>query len=318
LFDRASSVEIADCLERLYIFDSARDDVIQSVIATLKQDSVALIRAVTQQRADALMFDIAQRLGLTESLELQAGFAEFMGHRHRIGKYFMSVNKRHDYDFITPHCEGTSLSGMQLAAFLCTENTTDGGETILLHVAESSPCWSTLREKAVRGKLTREPLTAGEINRARALHKLRWPTDMLRTHDEILQQYPSEIPGLMLFDVLTPVRSVFSAILKRSVTTYWDSVAIIDFDAVEQFARLLRHYGLLKEPPGGLDSVSMDSDRQYRIMRSGIEMARFFTGKIVHKLAPGELVVLNNTTWAHAANNWSPQSGTRTVAAAFA
>jgi hypothetical protein len=35
-------------------------------------------------------------------------------------------------------------------------------------------------------------------------------------------------------------------------------------------------------------------------------------------MAGGDLVIYNNLTWAHSVANWSPDSGTRRVIAAFA
>ena len=40
--------------------------------------------------------------------------------------------------------------------------------------------------------------------------------------------------------------------------------------------------------------------------------------KIVRKLEPGDLVIMNNQTWTHAANNWSPGSGVRRIGVAIA
>jgi hypothetical protein len=35
-------------------------------------------------------------------------------------------------------------------------------------------------------------------------------------------------------------------------------------------------------------------------------------------LTRGDLIILNNLTWAHSVANWRPESGVRNVSAAFA
>jgi len=57
----------------------------------------------------------------------------------------MSVNERNDYQFIPPHSEGNHLMNMQLAAFFCYENSTDGGVTVLLNINETFNEWHKLR-----------------------------------------------------------------------------------------------------------------------------------------------------------------------------
>jgi len=88
-----------------------------SIAAALRGDLVVLIRNVTSDGAEGLIRDVAEQFDLVERLELQAGFAGFLGHRHPIGEYFMSVNVRGDYEFISPHSEGSGFLGIQLAAF---------------------------------------------------------------------------------------------------------------------------------------------------------------------------------------------------------
>src|ERR1700746_2203932 len=83
------------------------------VLASLRNDLVVLVQHLSPEQADDLIHKVAEKLGLSDALSLQAGMAGFHGHRHNISKYFMSVNKRTDYQFITPHSEGSSFVGMQ-------------------------------------------------------------------------------------------------------------------------------------------------------------------------------------------------------------
>ncbi|MDP9050378.1 MAG: TauD/TfdA family dioxygenase [Acidobacteriota bacterium] len=288
------------------------------LLQSLREDLVVLIRNVSPEQADRFMYDVADRFRLSDSLKLQAGFAGFAGHRHNIGKYFMSVNKREDYQFVPPHSEGSSFIGMQLASFFCYENSTDGGETILMNTDDSSEAWQSLREKARRGRIGPKPLTQQEILRARGLYRLNLPTDILREDDQVLEESRTEFPSLTVVDVLAKPQRFHSSILDRKLYVYWDTIGSIDKDSAPQYARLLRQCGLLKEPKGGLQVHQMDSSAQRRIWHSGVSYAGIFKCKITCKLEPGDFIIQNNLTWTHSANNWSPDSGTRKIAASFA
>jgi hypothetical protein len=287
------------------------------VLETLRRDLVVLVQNLTAEQADSAMHRVAERLNLDKELNLHAGLAQFLGHRHNIGNYFMSVNQRNDYQFITPHSEGSSFVGMQLSAFYCYENTTDGGATILMNVDESSKAWTSLRERAVRGKVNRG-LARHEIVRAKALYQVNLPADVPRADDEILQERPTVIPGLTLLDVLARPEKTYSVILDRKVNVYWDSIDSADLDSVAEFAGLLRESGLLREPPGYFELSQLDPDADRRLWHSGARYANIFKCKITRKLIPGDLIILNNMTWIHSASNWSPRSGTRRVVASFA
>jgi hypothetical protein len=288
------------------------------IIAALDRDSVILVKGVPQRRNDTIVYDLAQTLGLAESLELQAGFAEFHGHRRRVGNYFMSVNTRLPYQYIAPHSEGTSHSGMQLAAFYCCENTTDGGETILFNVASDSDAWPRLREKVLRVRAISEQLSSDELARASALYGIRLPSDMLQDLDEVISDVPCKIPGIALVEALVrPVRTR-SSILARNLYACWDSVGSIDHELAHLYVQLLKRWGLLKEPPEGLENLQMDNAAPRRIWRSGVDYSQIFKAKITYKLRPRDLIICNNMTWTHSATNWSPESGTRDIAAAFA
>jgi len=310
---------VPEDLSRLAVVENAgRGTDVDLVVQLLRQDLVVLARNVSAEQVDSVMHGITDRLSLSDALELQAGFAGFLGLRHNIGKYFMSVSERGDYQFIAPHCEGTTFIGIQLASFFCYENSTDGGATILMNVDDSSKVWPSLRERVRRGKLAGRPLARHEILRARALYQLNLPADGLRDDDRILQESPSEIPGLTVVDVLAKPEKAYSRILERKLNAYWFSIESIDLDSVREYASMLRQCGLLKEPHGGLQVHEMDPAAQGRIWHSGVDYAQLFKCKITLRLVPGDLVIQNNLTWTHAASNWSPGSGTRNIAAAFA
>jgi hypothetical protein len=288
------------------------------VLESLRRDQVVLIQKVEPAQADCVLQTVAEKLGLQDSLELQTGLAGFLGHRHNIGRFFMSVNKRSSFQFVTPHSEGSSFLGMQLSAFFCYENTTDGGETILLNVDDSGLAWELVRERVVRAKLGSRPLARHEIIRARGLYQLNIPADVLRDDDRILGEQESKIPGLTVLDVLARPAKTYSRLLDRKLNVYWDSVDSSDHDSVKEYANLLRSSGLLKVPPGIFDLHRLDSDAERRVWHSGVVYKQLFRCKITYKLAPGDLIIQNNLTWTHAASNWSPNSGVRKIAASFA
>jgi hypothetical protein len=304
---------------RLAIFDTRSCAVdTELILQMLKRDMVVLLQYVSPDQADRIIHNIASRLDLSNSLTTQAGFAAIMGHRQGVGKYFMTVNERDRYHFITPHSEGNSFHDMQLASFYCFENSTDGGETILMNVDDESECWPRLREMASRAKIGLRSLSRSEIVRARALYGLNLPADVVAVDDEVLRERATQISGLKLFDVLTRTKKQFSRILGRNLNVYWDSVAGTDFDDADEFARMLREARLLKEPPVGLDISALDNAFARRRRRSGLRYAQLFRCKVTHKLAACELIIQNNLTWTHGVTNWSPDRGSRRVVAAFA
>src|SRR5438270_10966793 len=127
----SSEARVVEDQIRLKIIDDGQHVDLAVILEALRQDLVVLVKGLSSTEADRLMSRIAGGFGLQDKLELQAGFAAHQGHRHNIGQYFMSVNTRSDYQFIPWHSEGNSFTPMQLAAFFCYENSTDGGETIL-------------------------------------------------------------------------------------------------------------------------------------------------------------------------------------------
>jgi hypothetical protein len=298
-------------------YDNSKID-LDLVVESLRQDRVVLVQKVGAEQADSVIYEVAGSLGLRDALELQAGLAGFFGHRHNIGKHFMSVNARNAYQFVTPHSEGSSFTGMQLASFFCHENSTDGGETILMNVDDSGSGWQSVREQVKRGKLGSKLLAQHEIVRARGLYQLNLPADLLKCDDQVLREHETKISGLTVVDVLAKPVKTYSRVLDRNLNVFWSGVDSADFDSASEYVCMLRQSGLLKEPAGGLELRQLDSIADRRIWHSGVEYAQLFKCKITRKLAPGELIILNNLTWAHAANNWSPDSGERKVAASFA
>jgi hypothetical protein len=300
---------------RLEILDArAKELDVSHVLAPLEQDSVVLVRNVATERAEAILQGVATKLGLLESLELQASFADFLGHRRRVGKYQMSVNKRAHHEFIPPHSEGDSFINLQLASFYCFENSAAGGETVVFNLDDSSRVWLSLREKVTRVAAGSRTLSSTEWLRARSLHHLRNPPGLC-PGDRILRECGSEIPGLLLVDVLAPPTRSHSLILDTDRYVYWDSIASTDFDSWHAFERLLKQSGRIADcdAPDRLDNAL-----SRRVWSSGVDHNELFRCKLTCKLEPGDLLIQNNLTWAHAALDWSCGSGTRNIVAAFA
>src|SRR3569833_2221080 len=246
-----------------------------AVAAWLREDRVVLLQNVARERADPLLQEVASELGMLDDLQLQASYASLLGHRQRVGTYRMSVNQRSDYQFIPPHSEGDSFINMQLAAFYCIENSTDGGATILMNVDPSSEAWGTLRESVTRIAPGSRQLTAGELKQARGLYRLRSAVEVL-PEDKIIREHPTRNPGLKLVDVLAPARKTRSAILECELYAYWVSISIMDHDALPFFVSLLQGSDLLRHPPGGLDIRNMDNVADQRHWASGVDYNKLF------------------------------------------
>jgi hypothetical protein len=290
----------------------------QQVLNELRRDQVAIIRNVAPENADVVMAAVADAVNLRASLEVQAGFAAIKGHRDNIGQYFMSVNKTSDYEFIGAHSEGTHFTNMQIAALYCYENTTDGGETVLLNVDQNSPSVQNLKEITWKIRLVNRELSPGEI----AMAKMKWqidiPRDLLSDTDEVVRKRESFEEGIELYEVLTKTPKAYSRILDRHLHVYWDNISSTDYASIREYRKLLEDEGLLRLPPGGATTEQLDHSSHRRVWNSGIRYSDLFKNKIIRKLVPGELVVINNLTWTHAIANWTPGSGTRKIAVAFA
>lgn len=287
-----------------------------AMINALKEDQVVLVQNMKPEEASALMLSISQEFGLADSLNLQAAFASSLGHRENVGQYYMTVNRRNDYQFVSPHSEGGSFTNLQLASFYCYENSSDGGETILMNIRQTTDLWETLREKVNRGKSTR-PLTPAEILQIRVLLRLNMPEDTLGDDDEIISENKVS-PFFSAYKALAKPRKTFSQVLQRDLFAFWTTVESTDRDSAHEFFNLLKDHGLLKIPPHGVRVEELDDEESNRIRHFGSRYDELFSSKIIHKLQPGEFFILNNLSWTHAVNNWTPGSGTRKVVAAFA
>ncbi len=227
----------------------------------------------------------------------------------------MTVNRRRDFAIVLPHSEGSRFTNIQLASFYCHENTTDGGVSLLLNCNQDSGAWQSMSELVMRLDPADRPLNPTQRAYARAKFMAE---EFLGADDRFVEQRPSPIAGVRLMWALTPVRKSFSKILEREVHTYWDSVSSLDLDSAKEGVRLMSRYDLLREPAvGGPIDHYDDSYRRTR-WSSGVKYDELFKAVIVRKLEPGDLILQNNLTWAHAASNWTPGSGTRRVIAAFA
>jgi hypothetical protein len=317
--DRNAVMQVPEDVTRLASVGHKKGEIdVDAILELLRQDFAVLVSNVGAAESDGVMRKLAGKLGLGESLELQAGFAGSQGRRHRVGEYFMSVNKRSDYQFVPPHSEGSSFVGMELSAFFCYENTTDGGVTILMNVVDSSDVWCSLREEVNRGRIGSRPLRPQELSRIRFLHQLNLPADVLKDDDEILEEYPADIPDLTLVRVLAKPTKTYSRILERKLYVLWTTISSIDSDCSTQYAHLLRSCGLLKQPETSLELHKMADSFCKQIWHSGVDYSQVFKCKVTRKLAPGDLLIQNNLTWTHSSSNWSPGCGTRRVAASFA
>lgn len=292
-------------------------DVVSSLLG---QDKVVLVKGVEDAAADQLIKDIAWELDLLSGLELHAGFAEIYGHRKKMSDYFMTVNKRHDYQCTLPHSEGSSFQNIQMVSFFCRENTTDGGETILFNLnTDNQQAWSSLRERSLKAKLTDLELTEAQKAEVKMRYQVKIPEDLLSDDDQILKTSKSHLAGLELVDVLSKPKKTFSKILQRELYGYWSSMSRFDSNAVYDFRGILRSENMYKEPPGDPEKFEFDDGLiDKRIWNSGIHYDQIFTSKLSIKLQPGDFIVLNNLSWVHGVNNWTPNSGDRTILAAMA
>jgi alpha-ketoglutarate-dependent taurine dioxygenase len=288
------------------------------ILSALKEDKVVLIKGATQSDADSIIFSVAKEIGLAEKLETEAGFASIAGHRENLGKYFMTVNKRTEYQFIPPHSEGSYRTNMQLASFFSIENTTDGGETILFNLRANSSEWDSLREVVTKCDIGNRKISQQEIMQAKLMLNISIPEDVLVEGDVVLSEKTAPAPGIKLYNVLAPLKKTRSVILNRDCYVYWDSVASLDFDSGVEYFNLLKSSELFKEPGSHFDLTSLDNAYPRRLWSSGVNYGSLFESKITRKLVAGDLVIMNNLTWAHSTNNWTPESGQRKVSAAFA
>ena len=284
------------------------------IVNSLREDKVALVSGVSIDQADALMLQLADEFGLKDELELQVGFASLKGHRSRLSRCFMTANQRKNYQCLPPHCEGNSFTNIQMVAFYCYENTTDGGETILLNIDSSSPSWVNLRERVQRGVLSGDSLTAGEVARVKMQYNLKLPEDMLREGEDVVEEMATALPSLKVVEVLSKPKKTYSKILGQELNVFWSSIENTDVDSAREYEMFLRHEKLFRESASGFSLATPWA----RVWSSGLKYSELFKSSLTYKLRAGEFIVLNNQTWAHAVNNWTPESGVRKTAVALA
>src|SRR5262245_21962958 len=97
ILERANSIQ--EDQSRLAIIKADSDNGVSSIVEALQKDQVVLVQNLGPDAADHLMHSVADQLGIADSLKLQAAFASVLGHRENIGRYYMSVNKRSEYQF---------------------------------------------------------------------------------------------------------------------------------------------------------------------------------------------------------------------------
>jgi|GEM_PF-1465648 len=315
----STTLSVEDDLSKLEEIALGDVDVVRDqIIETLKRDHVALVRGATQEQADDILLRVTEFFGLSEALEIQAGFASVKGHRENLGKYFMSVNKRTDYQFIPPHSEGTRFTNMHIASLYCYENTTDGGENILMNVNSESDIWESMSEISLKVDIGDKKLTPTEVSAAKMMFQITLPDDLISATDKVVKSKPSHVPGIKMFDVLTPSKPTHSVILDKDVNVYWDNMASTDYDSAKEYYAMLTTSGLLREPEKKRRLQQYDNAAGRRVWSSGAQYSDLFTSKLTLKLQPGDLIIQNNLTWVHSTCNWTPASGNRKVAAAFA
>ena len=285
-----------------------------SVIDALKRDDVVIIRGLNIKDAEYVIETVANDLGLLDGLRLQAALSELREHRSNIGRYFMTVQKRDQYHVITPHSEGDEISGIQLAAFYCVENETDGGQTILMNVDSSSTQWEYLKEMTTRVIADTKMLSPGDAARGRAIYRLRRGDDFVRPADRVIRL----ISDMPLARVLAQAEPAYSSILDKDIYVLWDTIGGVDSDLMAWFYEYLKELDLIVEPLEHASLEMLDCAALRRFWSSGVDYDQLFKGSCMLKLRPGDMVIHNNLTWTHAANNWTPGQGKRNVVAAFA
>ncbi|HEV2678972.1 MAG TPA: hypothetical protein VGV14_00585 [Rhodanobacter sp.] len=317
IFNLADAVVQGGNSEYLVAID-ASDAKFGKITEILSQDKVVLIQGASPEDADRLISGIAKELNLSEELEVQAGFAAIHGHRENVGKYFMTVNERGGYHFIPPHSEGNSGMDMQISAFYCIENTTDGGETILWGASDEEEVWRQMKEFKYKIKTKRTELSKTEIATLKMRCEVDWPNDIVKDGDEIVYLMDEPVPDVFRYVVLQPAKKNHSRILGADRFVFWDTIANVDRDIAAEFVKALRRVDLFKAPHDIPDGSDLDCSLHRKVWSSGIRLPSIFNRAIFRKLQPGELIVMNNMTWSHSACGWTPGVGHRMVVAAFA
>ncbi|MBQ4800943.1 hypothetical protein J8L73_17745 [Pseudoalteromonas sp. MMG006] len=299
-------------------------DCLSKVNNGLKQDKAVLLKNISMNEAETLLGDVVSQLGLQDNLKMQSALASVHQHRESKGKYFMSVNKRSNNQFIPFHSEGTSKSQLQLAAMFCAENSTNGGTSIIARVKQEDDIWQQLKEFSVKVKLGSKIPSPQAIEQAKVFLKVDLLRDRIKQDDEVLDHIPechlNNLKSLDIvgFKVLSKPKKSFSRILGEKVYSYWDSIGSYDFASAREYLSMLEKENLLKTVPDPTDLSNLDNAHNRRVWDSQLHYKDIFECKVTHKLSNNELLIFNNMTWAHSSTSWEHGSGNRAVYAAFA
>ena len=113
-----SEVDVPEDISKLSILPNlGAVENIDSISEPLKKDQVVMVKGVEPKQIDNLMLRVATKFELESDLELHAEAADILGHRKRMSKYYMTVNKRNDYQCTVPHSEGSSFKMCSLFHF---------------------------------------------------------------------------------------------------------------------------------------------------------------------------------------------------------
>jgi hypothetical protein len=116
-----------------------------------------------------------------------------------------------------------------------------------------------------------------------------------------------------LFGIRTaPVKPMRSVISGNDLLTLWDNVTVHDHSFHEYQFELLKHLGILIDNNSDAyrDYMHVESDSDWApadtCSGSLKETSSLFKFHVVHKMAPNDMLILNNRAWTHSVNNWPP------------
>lgn len=299
-----------------YLLQTNGATVLQSdVIAALQKDKLVLIHGLTQAAAGDVFSGIVDFFGLRDSYDVQMKFVvHLLEDRSPVDDIAVTVNDRGPYQVIQSHSEGDSTSPLELIALYCHDNAEHGGENIFSLVNQSAD-HAPLRakEKYIVGN----NISESDLKLMRQIH---------RDVEGLLPEMPQQ--SRTIFETATgkviviprPLRPRKSVLTEREVITYWDNVTVHDHAFHEHQYELLKHLRILR--PGLGDGyerymhVEADSDWAPADTRSSQleDTLKRFNCHLIHKMTPGDFIIVNNRTWTHAVNNWEPGEKRRLVA----
>lgn len=290
-----------------------------ALVDALSRNQIVVIRPITFEAAGAVFADLADHFGVRDSYDVQMQHVvSMMAARDAVENVAVTVNKRGAYQLVQPHSEGDTTAPLELFALYCVQNAAAGGESVLSLVNQDAD-HSTLRakEKAILDRgLSRTELNVLRRHHLDARTVIAGGEPFCRVlaagaHGDVVVRYAP----------LARSRSVVSG---GNVVTYWDNVTVHD-RAFHRFNHaLLRDLGLLRSQDGADDYsayLHVEDDSPWAPADTdsgGLEQtSRLFRCHVVHKMRAGDLLLVNNRTWTHAANNWSPED-VRTLYAMYA